>query len=433
MKTIYLHGHLAKMFPKSTKLDVASPAEAVSALRANFGDPFTKALREGWYRVTTGMPNKQQAIDEGRLQLGVAQGGEIHFHPVIAGAGQLGSFVKRTGTIIAGAVLVGLSFVPQLAPISPYLRSVGITLAVSGVSDLLAPSPHAGETTETDENPSFIYKGPLNLTAEGHPVPLVYGRVRAGSVVVNANVSAVPPRDLVKGQGTTDTESFYVPEEPIPENPDEQFDPGSGDMMNGIKGQGGKGSSGTAYVPREDPNTLRSNTVVTLLELLSEGPIEGLVDGLKSVYLDNTPIENDDAEGTKNFNGIGVTQRMGEPDQDVIRGFEDTTTPTQVGTLLTDTINGVFTVTDANVDAVRISLNVPQLYQIKDSGDQVAYQIPIQVERQTGMSSYTTVLEHTIKGKTVAGYVEQRRFPVPKGEQPWTFRVSPPKCSINGQ
>ena len=73
-----------------------------------------------------------------------------------------------------------------------------------------------------------------------------------------------------------------------------------------IKGHGGGDNGRVAYTPVEDPNTLRSNTVIALLDLVSEGPIEGLVDGLKSVYLDDTPVEN--ADGSMNFNGVSIDQ-----------------------------------------------------------------------------------------------------------------------------
>ena len=168
-----------------------------------------------------------------------------------------------------------------------------------------------------------------------------------------------------------------------------------------------------AYTPVEDPNTLRSDTVIALLDLVSEGPIEGLVDGLKSVYLDDTPVEN--ADGSMNFNGVSIDQRTGEPDQAIIQGFDDIITSHSANVELTDTVNGTFTVTDSNVDAVKIRVRVPQLYEIKDNGDQVKYQIPYKIEMQTSVTAYAVILNRTIEGKTVAGYEEERWFQLPPG------------------
>ena len=189
-----------------------------------------------------------------------------------------------------------------------------------------------------------------------------------------------------------------------------------------IKGHGGRDNGRVAYTPVEDPNTLRSNTVIALLDLVSEGPIEGLVDGLKSVYLDDTPVEN--ADGSMNFNGVSIDQRTGEPDQAIIQGFDDIVTSHSANVELTDTVTGTFTVTDSNVDAVKIRVRVPQLYEIKSNGDQVKYQIPYKIEMQTSVTAYAVILNRTIEGKTVAGYEEERWFQLPPGEDPWTFRIS---------
>ena len=55
-------------------------------------------------------------------------------------------------------------------------------------------------------------------------------------------------------------------------------------------GGGGKGGGGSARVAQEAPDSLRSKAYARVVDLISEGEIEGLVDGLQSVYLDDTPI-----------------------------------------------------------------------------------------------------------------------------------------------
>ena len=70
---------------------------------------------------------------------------------------------------------------------------------------------------------------------------------------------------------------------------------------------------------------------------------------------------------------------------------------------LTDTVTGTFTVTDSNVDAVKIRVRVPQLYEIKSNGDQVKYQIPYKIEMQTSVTVYAVILNQHDRGEDRCG------------------------------
>ena len=85
-------------------------------------------------------------------------------------------------------------------------------------------------------------------------------------------------------------------------------------------GGGGKGGGGaSARVAQEAPDSLRSKAYARVVDLISEGEIEGLVDGLQSVYLDDTPIQN--ADGTTNFSGVTLETRDGTQQQSYVPGF----------------------------------------------------------------------------------------------------------------
>lgn len=207
MKTVYLHGLLAQQFVSSVALDVRNPTEAVAALSANFGEPFVRTIREGHYRITTGKAGKQREIgEEEHLVFNVPEGGEINIHPVVAGAG-------AAGRIFAGAVLLAGSFA---LPGGSFTFPLGAALILGGTSELLSPSVDA-RIQEVNDNPSFIYEGPLNLVAEGHPVPLVYGRVRVGSHVINARVDVSPAVD------------HFARASSEPDDPDAMYSPDEGD------------------------------------------------------------------------------------------------------------------------------------------------------------------------------------------------------------
>ncbi|UTH24871.1 phage tail protein [Actinobacillus suis] len=129
----------------------------------------------------------------------------------------------------------------------------------------------------------------------------------------------------------------------------------------------GGSSGGSAHTPVEAPESGRSAQRVKILELISEGEIGGLVDGLKSVYLDNTPVQN--ADGSYNFNNVQVEGRTGTQDQDVMSDFDTTEKEIAVSTEVKKTTPLTRTVTDANVTRLRLTLGVQSLFRQEDNGD----------------------------------------------------------------
>ena len=85
--------------------------------------------------------------------------------------------------------------------------------------------------------------------------------------------------------------------------------------LRGYKGKGGGGGR----TPVEAADSLHSTSYARVLDLLGEGEIQGLINGLQSVYLDGTPLQN--ADGTMNFTGVSVDFRAGTQLQDYIPGF----------------------------------------------------------------------------------------------------------------
>ncbi len=90
-------------------------------------------------------------------------------------------------------------------------------------------------------------------------------------------------------------------------------------LIAGAGGSGGfgKGSSGgAARTPTTERDGLDSRQYAQLVDLVSEGEIAGLKDGFKSIYLDNTPLQN--PNGTYNFQNVTVYTRNGTQNQDAI-------------------------------------------------------------------------------------------------------------------
>jgi predicted phage tail protein len=146
-------------------------------------------------------------------------------------------------------------------------------------------------------------------------------------------------------------------------------------------GKGGGGGGGGSRVPIESPESLRSKAFAQVLDLVCEGEIEGLADGLKSVYLDETPIQN--ADGSFNFQGVTLVARNGSQAQSYIPGFSAAEAETVVGVEVKQSAAVTRTINNANANAVRVRVSVPALtYQNPSTGDlggtSVTYQIHIQ-------------------------------------------------------
>lgn len=132
-----------------------------------------------------------------------------------------------------------------------------------------------------------------------------------------------------------------------------------------IQGSGGGGKSGggsaarVARVAVEAKDNLRSKQYAKVLDLVSEGEIEGLVAGLQSVFLDDTPVEN--ADGTFNFDGVVFESRNGTQSQTYIPGFPAVEAEVPVSVEVKKSLGIVRTITNTNVDAARITISVPSL------------------------------------------------------------------------
>lgn len=201
-------------------------------------------------------------------------------------------------------------------------------------------------------------------------------------------------------------------------------------MKEDIFGSGG-GKGGRQ--PVEAPNTLQSRSTIKLVEVLSEGPIGGVVGELKGVFFDETPVRN--ADDSYNFPAVKFDQRFGlwdgydpaEPAQTHIPGFSDgTESPIAVATEIT--VSGVTRNVSTNVDAARVIVRLPQgLYKGEDSGDLNGYRVGIRIEtRLTAGGTWTIAKEKTITGKTLTAYEEAYRIERPDagGTAEWQIRIT---------
>ena len=181
---------------------------------------------------------------------------------------------------------------------------------------------------------------------------------------------------------------------------------GIGQRIAGAGGGGGKGGGGGTRTPTEADDTLQSVQFANVLDLISEGEIQGLDDGNKSIFLDNTPVQNPD--GSNNFSGYTVVTRNGTQQQTHIPGdFGSTQSERSVnvevrnGSPITQTVQG------QNVDRLRVTLTIPSLQIIEDDGDIIGHSVQIKIQVQYDGGGFNDVLpggSDTISGKSSNRY-----------------------------
>lgn len=129
----------------------------------------------------------------------------------------------------------------------------------------------------------------------------------------------------------------------------------------------GKGRGGGGHTPVEAKESGRSKQLVKIVEVISEGEVYGLADGMKSIYFDKTPVQNKD--GSYNFKNVQVEGRVGGQVQDLMAGFNTSEKEVGVGTLVKKNLPLTRTVTDSKVSRLRLTIGVQSLFKQEDNGD----------------------------------------------------------------
>jgi predicted phage tail protein len=201
LRKIKLYGQLAKFIGKRVlKADVATAAEAVRMLVANFPG-LEQHMADQHYRVSVG--EYDLGLEEIHDPAGQQQ---IKIVPVIDGAG------GSAGKILAGVALIALAIaVPYIAgaavwsgalsygagsaliSLAPVIGTIGASLALGGISQLLTPVPKVpqGPDTTNDPRKTYNFSGIQQTSRQGVPVPCVYGLILVGSVVISAGIDTV--------------------------------------------------------------------------------------------------------------------------------------------------------------------------------------------------------------------------------------------------
>jgi predicted phage tail protein len=196
-------------------------------------------------------------------------------------------------------------------------------------------------------------------------------------------------------------------------------------LLRPISGAGGGGKGGGGHTPVEADNTLRSAAVARIVEVISEGPIEGLAGGAQGIYINDTPLLQADGT-TYNFPRSQWDYRVGLPSQDYMPGFPNVQSETAVNTAVSIASNNIVRTMATSTDIAMVTMQLPQglTNQNISTGDLNGSSVSFRIDTRLGTGTYTTYGTYTITGKTTTAYEAQYRVQRPAGTGAWSIRVT---------
>ena len=183
MKTIKLHGILAKKFGQFFKLDVQTAREATHAIACQNAE-FKRFMLESdklglKFAVFLGRKNiTENDIDN------VTDSDVIHIVPRIVGSG--GSSFNWL-QVIGGAVLIGVGVVMGF---NPALIGAGAGLLVGGVAGLFVPKVDMSNQDPDGNKANKGFGSAVTTVSQGNPVPILYGEREIGGFYASGGIYA---------------------------------------------------------------------------------------------------------------------------------------------------------------------------------------------------------------------------------------------------
>lgn len=189
MVNVRFYGSL-KQFGTEFRLDCKTPAEVVQALTSQI-PKLRQFIQKGLFTVRVG----REYLDNRHLEQGLNQhlkdDATVHFTPVLKGSKKAGLFQTIVGAVM---VVVGAVFQQY------YLVGAGIAMVAGGVAQMLTKMPSMSTGKDAERKQSTSFSNLSNMAAQGRPMPLAYGRIRVGSLIISQGVETMdierqPPED----------------------------------------------------------------------------------------------------------------------------------------------------------------------------------------------------------------------------------------------
>ncbi len=162
----------------------------------------------------------------------------------------------------------------------------------------------------------------------------------------------------------------------------------------------GKGG-GKAHTPVEAKDNLKSTQMMSVIDAIGEGPIEGPVKGLQSILVNKTPLT--DTDGNPVIHGVTAVWRAGEQEQTPPEGFESPG-GNRTGRGSDEAKPVTRTITSANIDRLRVTFGVQSLLETTSKGDRNPSSVRLLIQLQRN-GNWVTEKDVTINGKTTSQYL----------------------------
>ena len=187
MTDVFIHGILAKEYQAHFKFNLKSSTDVLKAIDCNrecFMARIFQLQKEGFYYDVIIDKKRIKNAEDFKV---LSKASRIDLVPVIIGSGFIGAAIQFLGGVLFPAATASLG------------AKVFAAVALAGISYLLTPKPDLGLPAQQEisaeaaaQKESYVFSGNVNLTRQGTPLPLGYGRLKVGSSVVQASVRSFP-------------------------------------------------------------------------------------------------------------------------------------------------------------------------------------------------------------------------------------------------
>ncbi|VGM95212.1 Phage-related protein, tail component [uncultured Avibacterium sp.] len=183
MVNVRFYGAL-KQFGTAFKLDAETPAECIKALTSQI-PKLREFIQQGLFTVRIGREYLDNRYLEKGLFYKLKAGMTVHITPVLKGSKKAGLFQTILGAVLIVVGAITYAYGGQA------LISAGLGLMISGVAQMLTKQPSMSNQNEAEKKQSTAFSNRANMTAQGRMVPLAYGRILTGSMVISQGVRTV--------------------------------------------------------------------------------------------------------------------------------------------------------------------------------------------------------------------------------------------------
>lgn len=196
MVQVKFYGSLKRFADEPLELDVGNFKELMSGLLTQIKG-LRQHLRHGYYKVRVGSKYLSEEQLKANPIIDLKNACTVHFTPVVAGAGKGGGGLQ----MIVGAVLIAIAYINPFGylsgPMVTAMYAAGVSMALSGVVGLLTKPPEMNNKYDDGEKKqSTSFSNIRNLTPQGRPIPLLYGKMLTSFVLISQGIETfddLPP------------------------------------------------------------------------------------------------------------------------------------------------------------------------------------------------------------------------------------------------